>query len=129
MILFESKAAKPMSGSWQRAVFLAVPHDVRPSGTTIYPNPRMKGNAVRDVMQHVGKIQDRVERLEVAKAVAEGFRVPEAIIFEQLSLAPGRSESEKEDEYRAPWPRPPPEGLGKAIDSCTYAGSRGRTKH
>ena len=57
--------------------------------------PAMKGNAVRDVLQFVGKIQDRVERLEVAKAVAEGFRVPESIIFEQLSLAPGRSEPKR----------------------------------
>src|SRR5207247_2577484 len=28
--------------------------------------------------------------LEVAKVVAEGFKVPEAILFEQLSLTPGR---------------------------------------
>src|SRR5205085_498595 len=45
-----------------------------------------------DVLQFVGKIQDRVERLEVAKVVAEGFKVPEAILFEQLSLTPGRRE-------------------------------------
>lgn len=52
-------------------------------------DPAMKGNAVRDVLQVVAKIQDRVERLEVAKAVAEGFKVPEAILFEQLKLTPG----------------------------------------
>jgi DNA primase len=54
--------------------------------------PAMKANAVRDVLQFVSKIQDRVERLEVSKAVAEGFRVPEAVIFEQMSLTPGRRE-------------------------------------
>ncbi|MBI4471217.1 MAG: DNA primase [Acidobacteria bacterium] len=50
--------------------------------------PAMKANAVRDVMEHVVKIQDSVERLEVAKAVAETFKVPEAVIFEQLKVAP-----------------------------------------
>ena len=38
----------------------------------------MKANAVNDVIQYVTKIQDRVERLEVAKAVAEAFKVPES---------------------------------------------------
>jgi len=52
--------------------------------------PAMKANAVRDVVQFVGKIQDPVERLEVAKAVAEGFKVPEPVLFEELKLAPGR---------------------------------------
>ena len=55
-------------------------------------DPGMKGTAVRDVLQVVVKIQDRVERLEVARAVAEGFKVPEAILFEQLNLTPGRNE-------------------------------------
>jgi hypothetical protein len=55
-------------------------------------DPAMKGNAVRDVLQYVAKIQDRVERLEVAKAVADGFKVPEAVIYEQLHLTPGRPE-------------------------------------
>jgi DNA primase len=53
-------------------------------------NPAMKADAVRDVVQFVAKIQDRVERLEVAKAVAHGFNVPEAILFEQLNHTPGR---------------------------------------
>ncbi len=53
-------------------------------------NPAMKADAVRDVVQCVAKIQDQVERLEVAKAVAEGFKVPEAILFEQLEMTPGR---------------------------------------
>ncbi len=56
-------------------------------------DPAMKANAVKDVLQFVTKIQDHVERLEVAKAVAEGFHVPEAIIFEQLKLTPGRREA------------------------------------
>ena len=55
-------------------------------------DPGMKASAVKDVLQFVGKIQDRVERLEVAKAVAEGFKVPEAVLFEQLKLTPGRHE-------------------------------------
>ena len=46
----------------------------------------MKANAVNDVMQYVVKLQDRVEQLEVARAVAEAFKVPEAILLEQLKL-------------------------------------------
>jgi DNA primase len=53
-------------------------------------DPSMKAAAVRDVLQSVSKIQDRVERLEVAKAVAEAFRVPEGVIFEQLKITGGR---------------------------------------
>ena len=34
----------------------------------------MKANAVNDVMQYVVKLQDRVEQLEVARAVAAGFQ-------------------------------------------------------
>lgn len=52
--------------------------------------PAMKANAVNDVIQYVAKIQDSVERLEVAKAVAEGFKVPESVIFERLRLSPRR---------------------------------------
>src|SRR5204862_5885206 len=46
--------------------------------------------AVRDVLEFVAKIQDGVERLEVAKAVAEGFKVPESLVLERLKLSPGR---------------------------------------
>jgi DNA primase len=53
-------------------------------------DPAMKANAVNDVVQYVAKIQDRVEQLEVARAVAEGFKVPESLIFERLRLSPGR---------------------------------------
>src|SRR5438552_9249392 len=52
--------------------------------------PAMKANAVNDVMQYVVKLQDRVEQLEVARAVAEAFKVPEAILFEQLKVNPRR---------------------------------------
>lgn len=52
--------------------------------------PAMKATAVNDVVQFVGKIQDRVEQLEVARALAEGFKVPEPLIFERLNLTPGR---------------------------------------
>jgi hypothetical protein len=48
----------------------------------------MKANAVNDVMQHVAKIQDHVERLEVARAVAAAFKIPESVIFERLNVAP-----------------------------------------
>jgi DNA primase len=54
--------------------------------------PAMKANAVNDVMQYVVKLQDRVEQLEVARAVAEAFKVPEAILFEQLKIRPRRPE-------------------------------------
>src|SRR5882672_6194672 len=52
--------------------------------------PAMKANAVNDVMEHVGKIQDRVEQLEVARAVAENFKIPESVIFERLRVSPGK---------------------------------------
>jgi DNA primase len=54
--------------------------------------PSMKAAAVNDVVQHVIKIEDRVEQLEVARAVAEGFKVPESLIFERLKLSPRRPE-------------------------------------
>jgi DNA primase len=52
--------------------------------------PDMKANAVNDVMQSVSKIQDRVEQLEIARAVAQSFRVPESLIFERLKVTPRR---------------------------------------
>jgi DNA primase len=57
--------------------------------------PATKADAIRDVLQFVAKIQDRVERLEVAKVVAQGFKVPEAVLFEQLRITPGRLEPKK----------------------------------
>jgi DNA primase len=54
--------------------------------------PAMKANAVNDVMQYVVKIQDPVEQLEVARAVAESFKVPESAIFERLKVSPRRPE-------------------------------------
>jgi DNA primase len=53
-------------------------------------DPAMKANAVNDVVQHVAKIQDRIEQLEVARSVAEGFKVPESAILERLNLTPRR---------------------------------------
>ena len=50
--------------------------------------PAMKATAVQDVVQHVAKIQDRIEQLEVARALAEGFKVPESAILERLRLTP-----------------------------------------
>lgn len=55
-------------------------------------DPAMKGTAVREVLEFVAKIQDGVERLEVAKAVAESFKVPESLVLERLKLTPGRPE-------------------------------------
>ena len=54
--------------------------------------PAEKANAVNDVMQYVAKIEDRVEQIEVARSVAEGFKVPESAIFERLKVAPRRPE-------------------------------------
>jgi len=53
-------------------------------------DPAMKAAAVNDIVQHVGKIQDRIEQLEVARAVAEAFKVPEPVILERLNLTPRR---------------------------------------
>jgi DNA primase len=55
-------------------------------------DPAMKGAAVREVLESVAKIQDGVERLEVAKAVAEAFKVPEALVLERLKLTARRPE-------------------------------------
>ena len=55
-------------------------------------DPAMKGAAVRDVLESVARIQDGVERLEVAKAVAEGFKVPESLVLERLKLTARRPE-------------------------------------
>src|SRR5262249_17054904 len=52
--------------------------------------PALKAAAVNDVMQHVVKIEDRVEQLEVARSVAEGFKLPESLILERLKLTPRR---------------------------------------
>src|SRR5215471_21771802 len=53
-------------------------------------DPALKANAVTDIMQHVAKIGDRVEQLEVARSVAEGLKVPESLILERLRLTPER---------------------------------------
>lgn len=65
--------------------------------------PAMKAEAVRDVLEYVAKIQDRVEQLEVAKSVAENFKLPENLVLERLNLA-GR----KPDLPRVMRPAPPP---------------------
>src|SRR5438094_9411521 len=50
--------------------------------------PAMKAAAVQDVVQHVAKIQDRIEQLGVARAFAEGFKVPGRLILDRLRLRP-----------------------------------------
>jgi DNA primase len=54
--------------------------------------PAQKATAVKDVMEHVAKIQDRVEQLEVGRAVAEAFKIPESVIFERFNTSPRRPE-------------------------------------
>jgi len=55
--------------------------------------PAMKAAAVREVIEQIAKIQDRVELLEVAKSVAEGFKLPENMILERLNLTGRRPET------------------------------------
>ena len=52
--------------------------------------PAMKANAVNEVLEHIARIQDRIEQLEVARAVAEGFKVPESAVLGRLNLASRR---------------------------------------
>jgi len=42
------------------------------------------------VLEHVARIEDRIEQLEVARAVAEGFKVPESAVLGRLKLASRR---------------------------------------
>ena len=64
--------------------------------------PAMKAAAVRDVLDHVVKIQDRVEQLEVAKAVAEGFKLPEGIVLERLNLTARKADVKAVTRQAAP---------------------------
>jgi DNA primase len=65
-------------------------------------DPSLKAAAVRDVMDHVVKIQDQVERLEVGRAVAEGFKLPETVILDRLNLRARRPEPKKVTRTDAP---------------------------
>jgi len=67
--------------------------------------PSTKAAAVRDVLDHVAKIADRVEQLEVARAVAEGFKLPEAVVLERLNLT-GRKGDVKSLRRQAAPPAP-----------------------
>jgi DNA primase len=49
-------------------------------------DPSAKADAVRETMDHVAKIQDPVERLEVAKSVAQGFKIPEGLVLDRLRM-------------------------------------------
>jgi len=73
--------------------------------------PAMKAEAVRDVLDYVAKIQDRVEQLEVAKAVAESFKLPENLILERLNIA-----ARKPDLPRVMRPAPP-QGARRLTDA------------
>ena len=87
--------------------------------------PAMKANAVNDVMQYVAKIQDHVERLEVARAVAAAFKVPESIIFERLNVTPRTPDIRPAARITAPGSgSTQAEPGGKAVDSGAVAGFR-----
>jgi hypothetical protein len=73
--------------------------------------PSMKAAAVKEVMDHVAKIQDRVEQLEVAKSVAQGFKLPEGLILERLQLKGRASDLAP---LRRPGAPPPAKRLGSA---------------
>jgi DNA primase len=55
-------------------------------------DPAMKANAVNEIMQHVAKIVDRVEQLEIGRSLAESFKLPEAVILDRLKLSAGRTD-------------------------------------
>ncbi len=48
--------------------------------------PEVKSRAVQEIIEYVGHIPDQLVKLEVAKALAETFAIPEDIVFEQFKL-------------------------------------------
>lgn len=46
--------------------------------------PEVKSALTREILGYVSHIDDRVVRLEIARAVAESFRLPEDLLLEQL---------------------------------------------
>jgi len=78
---------------------------------TDFDQPAAKAEAVRDVLEQVARIQDRVEQLEVAKAVAEGFKVPENLVLERLNIAGRRPDLKP---VMRPAPPEPPRRLSDA---------------
>ena len=48
--------------------------------------PEVKSRAVQEIIEYVGHIPDQLVKLEVAKALAENFAIPEDIVFEQFKL-------------------------------------------
>jgi DNA primase len=53
-------------------------------------DPAVKANAVADVVQYVAKIQDPVERYEIAREIAESFKIPENVVLDRLNLTARR---------------------------------------
>ncbi len=48
--------------------------------------PEVKSRAVGEIIEYVGHIPDQLVKLEVAKALAENFAIPEDLVFEQFKL-------------------------------------------
>jgi DNA primase len=46
--------------------------------------PEVKSRAVREIIEYVGHIPDRLVKLEVAKSIAENFDIPTDLVFEQF---------------------------------------------
>jgi DNA primase len=61
--------------------------------------PEVKSRVVREIIQHVDHIPDRLVKLEVAKALAENFAIPTDVVFEQFKL---RGKSRDRDLRSAP---------------------------
>ncbi len=48
--------------------------------------PEVKSRAVKEIIEYVGHIPDQLVKLEVARALAENFAIPEDLIFEQFKI-------------------------------------------
>lgn len=46
--------------------------------------PEVKSRVTNEILGYVGRIEDRVVQLDICRAVAESFRIPEEVVFEQL---------------------------------------------
>ena len=126
MILFERKAATRIGRLLAAAPYFWQYLMSEARSRFDLDQPAMKAEAVRDVMEQVAKIQDRVEQLEVAKAVAEGFKVPENLILERLNLDGPKAGTEAGDAATAAPAGPPFDRRGKTADSSAAQDRRKR---
>ena len=111
MISFERKAAKSISRLLAAAPYFWQYLMAEAESRFDLDQPAIKAEAVRDVMEQVAKIQDRVEQLEVAKAVAEGFKLPENLVLERLNLEGRRPE------LKPVRRQPPPQAARRLTDA------------